>query len=147
LYVRFPRLAAPVFFAGVPGRLREEIASALPDRRERWRLAWETARTFVRAPISPSRMARRALLIGRTDAASDAARIEAPTLVVTGEPRLDRVVPVEGTLEYARSIRNARSVEIAHTGHLGCITRPREFAADLRAFVQGAGVAASHHAA
>jgi 3-oxoadipate enol-lactonase len=141
LFARFPRLSAPLFFAGLPGRLRAELVCALPDGRERRKLAWEQARTLVRAPLSPSRMAARALVIGTANTVSDCARVNVPTLIVTGEPRLDRVVPVEGvegTSEYARIIAGARLVQLDRTGHLGCITRPQEFAAVLADFVHTA---------
>lgn len=138
LYARFPRLSAPLFFAGLPRRLRAELISAVPDRRERMTLAWEQARTLARAPLSPSRMAARALVIGAADRVSDCARVTSPTLIVTGESRLDRIAPVEGSSEYARMIAGARLVQLERTGHLGCVTRPREFAALLADFTHTA---------
>ena len=86
-------------------------------------------------PFSLSRMAARARLIGIHDQPADCARILAPTLVVTGEPSLDHVVSAEGTSEYQRLIRHARAVRLERTGHLGYITRPREFAAAVREFL------------
>jgi 3-oxoadipate enol-lactonase len=138
LYIRFPRLSAPLFFAGLPWRLRAELVCAVPDRRERMALAWEQARTLARAPLSPSRMAARALVIDTIGTVSDCARVTSPTLIVTGESRLDRIVPVEGTSEYARMIPGARLVQLERTGHLGCITRPREFASVLADFIRAA---------
>jgi 3-oxoadipate enol-lactonase len=141
LFARFPRLSAPLFFAGIPGRLRAELLCAVPDRRERMTLAWEQARTLARARLSPSRMAARALVIGTADTVSACARVTSPTLIVTGEPRLDRIVPVEGaegTSEYARMIAGARLVQLDRTGHLGCITRPRDFTAVLADFMRTA---------
>jgi pimeloyl-ACP methyl ester carboxylesterase len=142
LFARLPWLAAPLFFVGMPRRLREEIARAIPDSRERAAFRWEQARTLRRASVSPRRMAARARLIGTADAVSDCARVVAPTLVVTGEPALDRIVPVGdatggGTLEYAPLIPGARVVRIDHTGHLGSVTRPREFAAAIGVFLAG----------
>ncbi|MGH7635266.1 MAG: alpha/beta fold hydrolase, partial [Gemmatimonadaceae bacterium] len=64
----------------------------------------------------------------------ESARISAPTLVVTGEPALDHVVPAAGSSEYGRLIRNARTVVRARTGHLGSVTRPDEFAALVAEF-------------
>ena len=52
------------------------------------------------------------------DSTADAGRITAPTLVVTGERALDKIVPVDGSLQYARLIPSARHVTIDRTGHL-----------------------------
>ena len=60
-----------------------------------------------------------------TDLRVDCRHITAPTLVVTGEPALDRVVPVAGTLEYLQLIPGARHVTLERTGHLGVVSRPR----------------------
>jgi pimeloyl-ACP methyl ester carboxylesterase len=141
LFTRFPWLTAPLFFVGMPRRLREEIVRAIPDSRERAALRWEQARTLGRAPVSPRRMAARARLIATADAASECARVVVPTLIVTGEPALDRIVSVSGsdgaggTLGYARLIPGARVVQLDRTGHLGSITRPREFAAAIGKFL------------
>jgi len=82
-------------------------------------------------------MADRARLVVQPGLEADCARIAAPTLIVTGEPHLDYVVPVEGSSEYLRLIPNARAAVLRQTGHLGSVTRPREFAALVRAFVEG----------
>src|SRR5207244_2176801 len=84
--------------------------------------------------ISFASMARRAKLIESTDIAADCTRIAAPTLVVTGEPRFDNVVPVENTLGYLRAIRGSRHAVLEGTGHLGAITCASEFANVVRAF-------------
>ena len=52
----------------------------------------------------------------------------APTLILTGEPGLDRVVPVDATRQYARLWPHAEVATIGRTGHLGLTTRPSEFA-------------------
>jgi hypothetical protein len=54
---------------------------------------------------------------------------------MTGEPSLDHVVSAEGTSEYLQLIRHAYAVRLEQTGHLGYITRPREFAATVREFL------------
>jgi pimeloyl-ACP methyl ester carboxylesterase len=136
-YARYPRLLAPLFFAGAPRRLRAELLRAIPDRRARMELGWETARTALRAPVSPARMAARARMIDRDAIAADIARISAPTLVIVGEPSLDRLVAAEGMAEYARLIPGARLVCLRDTGHQGRVTRPGEFARAIEAFVGG----------
>jgi pimeloyl-ACP methyl ester carboxylesterase len=61
--------------------------------------------------------------------------IQSPTLVVTGEPGLDRVVPVDVTRRYLDELSTAEHVVIKHTGHLGVVTRPDAFADVLERFV------------
>jgi len=134
LYARLPSLLGPLFLAETPWRLRREIAAAFPDVPARLHFAGLQLRTLFGAPPSFARMAGRARMVATFDAAGDCARITAPTLVVTGEPALDRVVPVDGSIEYVSLIRGARSVVLERTGHLGWITRPADFAAIVRAF-------------
>jgi pimeloyl-ACP methyl ester carboxylesterase len=137
LYARWPRTLGTLFFAEGPGRLWAEIAAALPDLRQRAHFLWGQARTAIRAPLSPPAMAARARLIGEVQLGADCADISAPTLIVTGEPSLDRVVPVDATSEYLRLIRGARLERLPHTGHLGCVTRPELFEATVKAFLDG----------
>jgi pimeloyl-ACP methyl ester carboxylesterase len=82
-------------------------------------------------------MAARARELPIPGIVSDCARIKAPTLIVTGERALDRVVPVDGTSSYTALIQGARHVVIERTGHQGTITRPAEFTAVVCAFVVG----------
>ena len=52
-------------------------------------------------------MAARAQLIANTDIVDDCSKVTTPTLVVTGERSMDRVVPVDGTLAYLPLIAGA----------------------------------------
>lgn len=142
IYMRAPWLFGPLFLAEAPRRMRRELAIALPDTRERWAfMGWQVG-TFVGAPLSLPRMAERARLIADVDRVDDCRRVGAPTLVITGERRLDYVVPVEGTSQYLQFIPGAQSVVIEGTGHLGSITKPQKFADVVRQFI-----AEQHHAA
>lgn len=136
LYASAPWLLGPLFLAETPGRLRAELAAAMPDRVARLRFVRDQVLTLVRAPVSLSQMAHRARLMASTDRYVDCARIFAPSLIVHGEPQLDRVVEVGGTSEYLRLIPRAQAAVIPRTGHLGSITRPREFLEIVGAFVQ-----------
>jgi pimeloyl-ACP methyl ester carboxylesterase len=120
-----------------PFRLRKELRTAMPSRSVRWRFAGQQLHALLRAPLSPSRMAARAVFIADTDIVADCARVAAPTLIVTGEPTLDRVVSVEGTLAYLNLIPRAQHVTLPATGHLGSITRPEVFLAAVDEFVSG----------
>jgi pimeloyl-ACP methyl ester carboxylesterase len=86
-------------------------------------------------------MAARSTLLGSPDLTSDCARIVAPTLVISGEPSLDRVVPADGAAQYVRLIPGARAARIERTGHLGYITRPDVFAGIIELFVSAATAA------
>jgi pimeloyl-ACP methyl ester carboxylesterase len=141
-YAARPTLSAPLFFAGVPGRVRAELKAALPRARDRAKFAWDTARTFLHAPVSPTRMAARALAIEPHHLAIDAATIRVPTLVIVGEESLDKLVPAAGSAEYARIVPGAVLRRLERTGHQGSLTRPREFAAAITDFLSGL-----HHAA
>jgi pimeloyl-ACP methyl ester carboxylesterase len=135
LYARYPWLFAPVFLAETPRRMLREIARAIPGGRNRLRfVVWQLA-TIARAPVMLGRMAKRAELIATVDVACEAARISAPTLVVSGEPDLDHVVAVDTTSAYAKLIPTARAVTLERTGHIGSVTRPDRFAAIIREFV------------
>jgi pimeloyl-ACP methyl ester carboxylesterase len=136
LYARAPGLFGPVFLAEAPWRLRTEVICALPGRRARRRFVWQQARALATSPISPSRMAARSRLIDPTQTRRDCAHISVPTLVVAGEPALDRVVA--GTsAEYANLIQGARLAVLERTGHLGYVTRPVAFAQAVAAFTRG----------
>jgi pimeloyl-ACP methyl ester carboxylesterase len=134
-YARYPRVFAPLFFAAMPARVWSELAAAIPDAGARRAFARWQLKTILRAPLSPSQMAARAQLIDGIDISADCAHVSAPTLIITGEPRFDYVVPSNGTIEYARLIDGARSVTLAGTGHLGSITKPGAFAKAVREFL------------
>ncbi len=142
IYLRMPWLFGPVFIVETPWRLRKEIHRALPEAAERRALRRHAVRTLLTAPPSLSMMAARARMLATTDTAADCRRIAAPTLVVTGEAGLDYVVPVDGSSEYVRLIAGAQATVLPDTGHIGCNTRPQEFAALIRRFVDD-----QHHAA
>jgi pimeloyl-ACP methyl ester carboxylesterase len=63
------------------------------------------------------------------DLISDCRAVTAPTQVITGDARLDRVVPVESSIDYLELIPGARHVAFSRTGHMGLLMRPDDFAA------------------
>ena len=136
IYVRAPWIFGPLFVAETPFRLRPEIRAAIPDARARFRFSIESLKTAIGAPVWLPDLAARARMISTDDVTPDCARITAPTLVVTGERDLDRVVPVDGSSEYLRLIPNARAAVLERTGHLGSITRPEAFTTIVRAFTE-----------
>jgi pimeloyl-ACP methyl ester carboxylesterase len=140
-YANAPLSTAVAFVAGAPGRLSREIAAAIPGRAERVVTTARYLRAIVGHPGSARRMAARVRCLSGQDFVTDAKRIAAPTLVVTGEPGLDRVVPVRGTLEYLEHIRGAVGVTLEHTGHIGLVTRPAVFAELLDRWCSGHAIA------
>jgi pimeloyl-ACP methyl ester carboxylesterase len=142
LYLRLPYIFMPLFIAETPLRLRRELKAALPSWRKRAAFEMAQAKTLWRAPISVRRMAQRGRLLRHLDVEHDCAGVSAPTLVITGDPALDQIVPVAGTHRYAQLIGGAQQVAIARTGHLGCNTRPDEFARLVHEFAtdEGAGL-------
>ena len=129
-YLRAPRMFAPLFILASL-RLFPEIAAAsngfAAGLVTAARLGWRSLAHM----FSPCRMARRVHLVETADLAavfSAAAARSTPALIVTGEPTLDRVVPVQMTLEYRRHWPGAQVATIARTGHLGSMTRPKHFA-------------------
>lgn len=146
VYARWPRVFGALFLAETPWRVRDEVRTALPDRVARRRFAREQLRTLLTAPLSVSRMASRARLVALHNRLEDCAAITSPTLVVHGDPSLDHVVHVGGTAEYATLIGGARTARLEDTGHLGSLTRPREFATMVRRFLDESH-STSHHSA
>ena len=85
--------------------------------------------------MTPGLMAGRILESQAIDFSLDCIAVQAPTLVISGEPHLDRIVPVESTRKYAEMIRGAQYVMLERTGHLGMVTRPAEWTDLVSGFV------------
>jgi len=150
--VRHPRLALPGFVIRACTRLGPEILKARASWPLRFRLAIEYARRAVTARVAPRSMSRWIQAWVATDTRPDCERIQAPTLVVTGEPHLERVVPVAATREYLKLIPGARYTVLPETGHVGTITKPFRFAEIVGRFLatvdqEAAAKSAADHAA
>ena len=118
-----------------PGRLMPEIKAALPAWRARIAFGARHTIRVAAAPMIPSLMASRVTWTQCTDFGPDCANVKAPTLVITGEDALDRVVPVTVTKNYAALIAGARHEVIERTGHIGLLTKPERYAALVSEFV------------
>ncbi len=141
-YLRAPRLMAPLFCLGSV-RLLPEFVTAAGGRAAGLADALGHAWRALTHPFGPSRMAGRAVGVEQV-VLGDPARMSAPVLVVTGDPALERVVPVALTLQYTRMWPGAEVARLERTGHLGSVTTPAAFAALVRQFVSrhGAGAGA-----
>jgi pimeloyl-ACP methyl ester carboxylesterase len=134
-YVAKPWLSMPAFCVAALDRLRCEMRAAFPDWRTRIGFTLAYVGDVMTAPTFPGLMARRVRLQQQTPLQADCQRIVAPTLVVTGEESLDRVVPVASTREYLQLIPGAEYAVMDHTGHLGMLTQPDRFAGILKEFL------------
>ena len=131
-YLRAPRLLTPVFMLASL-RMYREIAAAGDGFASGVSAALRHGARVVTHMFSPSRMARRLRMLEAIDLREELTRVTAagfrrPTLIVTGDPALDNVVPVAATHEYLRLWPHATITTIVRTGHLGLITRPSAFA-------------------
>jgi 3-oxoadipate enol-lactonase len=134
-YLARPWQSTLPFIFGSPRRLWPEIAAAIPTAGGRARFGAGYVWRIVRAPIVPASMAGRMHLPAGFDFRDTCTRITAPTLVVTGDPNLDRVVPAASTREYVSLIRGAKYEMMEGTGHLGLLTQPDRFARIVGTFV------------
>jgi pimeloyl-ACP methyl ester carboxylesterase len=134
LYLRAPRLLAPVFCVASL-RLYREIAAAHDGLAAGVAAGIRHGWTALTHLFSPDRMARRVRLLADLHLEEECRRVTAPVLILTGDAALDRVVPVRLTHEYAAIWPAARVARIDRTGHLGLITRPDEFARIVGSFV------------
>lgn len=137
-YLSRPWRSTPAFIFGGPVRLWPEIAAALPSATSRIRFSLTHGWRMATAPIVPATMAARMHLPMRLDLHAACAGIAVPTLVVTGAPGLDRVVPPASTREYVSLIPDAKYEMMGDTGHLGLITQPERFARVVGTFVNAA---------
>ena len=134
-YMRAPRLLSPLFCVGSL-RLYREIAAATPGVLQGVRAALRHGLTAVTQPFSPTMMARRVQWLEGLELGRELKTVRTSVLVVTGEPDLERVVPVQLTREYLAMWPQAQVATIANTGHLGSITRPAAFANLVAPFVK-----------
>lgn len=134
-WIARPWFSTPAFVATSPGRLLPEIAAALPRWRDRVAFSLRHVLRVAAAPAWPPLMASRIVWQQRFDFKPDCAKVAAPTLVVSGEEALDRVVPVAVTRTYASLIPTARYAMIEGTGHIGLLTKPGRWAAIVGEFV------------
>jgi pimeloyl-ACP methyl ester carboxylesterase len=136
-FMRAPRLLTPLFLVASL-RMYPEIAAASHSFWRGVTTALHHAWRVLTHMFSPRLMARRVHLLASVDLQEQLSTVTLPTLVVTGEPKLDLIVPVHATLEYKRMWPRARVEVLANTGHLGLVTRPDAFASLVVPFAEQA---------
>lgn len=141
-YIASPLRGTPKFVLTSPLRVWPEIRAAFDSPLDRLAFLAGYGLRAAAAPMYPPLMASRIAEQQRMDFCPDCAHVKAPTLVVSGEPHLDRIVPVESTRRYVELIPGAQYIQIARTGHLGLVTRPETFASIVGNFVREVAAAA-----
>lgn len=125
--MRAPRLLSPLFAINSL-RLFPEMVIAKQGLMPGLSFAVRHVALVLAHGFSPRLMARRVRLLDGLPLERELASLDLPTLVITGEHGLDRVVPVELTMDYLRRWPHARAATLPRTGHLGLVTRPDAFA-------------------
>lgn len=136
--VRNPISRLPLFAMRGVRRLAPEILAAKPTWRERVAFAAAYGWQIMSKPAAPRQMARWVEAWQASDITSECGRITAPTHLITGEPRLDRVVPVQSTLHYLTLIPGSTFSRLSQTGHIGLVSRPEAFSLLVNEFLNAA---------
>jgi 3-oxoadipate enol-lactonase len=139
-WIARPWWSAPAFVLSSPLRMWPEVSAAFPAVRRRIGFLGLQGLRCLAAPMIPSLMASRIRACSSLDFEADCRGIRVPTLVLTGEEGLDRVVPVQSTRRYESLIEGAEYRKMPHTGHLGLLTQPSAFAELVSGFAH-----AHHH--
>lgn len=127
-YVSRPLLTLPVFLWHALGRFSRELTASFPQLLDRLTFVVRAAGTALRYPALPHVMAKRVRLMQTVDLAADCERVRTATLIITGAPELDHVVPVESTKQYLSCIRDSRYAIMENTGHTGSLLQPQRLA-------------------
>lgn len=135
-YIESPWRSAPSFVATSPLRIWPELRAARGSLPSALAFLVRYGLRVAAHPANPALMAGRIIEQQRLDFSGDCHRLLAPTLVVSGEPHLDLIVPVDSTRQYLEMIPGAEHAVIERTGHLGLVTRPSAWASPVAAFVR-----------
>lgn len=135
-FAKYWAVASPLFALNALVAMLPEVVSARGGVARGLVFAARHGLRVLANPEPPRRVKERYDLWLAARREEEYARIVVPTLVVTGDPELDRVVPVDGTLQYADRIRGARVEKLEDTGHIGSITKPERFAEIVAGFAE-----------
>jgi pimeloyl-ACP methyl ester carboxylesterase len=140
--MRSPRLTLPLFCIGSLRLYPEMIAAKGLMRGTAFALRHVV--DVLTHPFSPRLMARRGQLAEGLGIDGEVSRLACPTLLITGDGKLDRVVPIRLTREYLRIWPHATHVVLERTGHLGLITAADTFTGLVSAFADRASQDETH---
>lgn len=130
-----PWASTPAFILSSPFRMWPEIRAAIPAWRGRAAFLLRQGLRCAANPLVPSLMSARMRSAIDIDFQAPHDAVAVPTLIVTGEEGLDRVVPVGSTRAYASLIPHAEYQVIHGTGHMAVLTQPARFADIVSGFV------------
>ncbi len=133
--LRHPLATLPLFALRGMRRLAPEVIAAKSSWSTRIRFAGSYGWQVLAHPAAPHQMARWVQAWQATDLLTDCARVTTPTHIITGEHHLDRVVPVDDTLDYLNLIPGATAARLARSGHIGLVSRPHDFSALVGEFL------------
>jgi pimeloyl-ACP methyl ester carboxylesterase len=136
-YIDSPILSSPLFALGAMRRSWQELRVTYPDFGTRLKFCARTVPRVMKAPAVPWRMSVRAKMAAAERFDRDCACVKAPTLVVTGERDLDKVVGQDDSMGYLTTIEGAQYQLFERTGHLGTISAPERFATIVSRFLNG----------
>lgn len=142
-----PVLLLPLFAARGLQRLLPEVLAAHDTWTARLRFLARYGYEILRRPMRPRQTVRWVRNWQARDLAADCARVTAPTHVITGDPHLDRVVPVASTREFLTLIPGATTSTLSRTGHIGLVSRPAAFAALVEGFLNDLDASRSRRSA
>ncbi len=127
----------PLFAWRALGRLLPEVWTAIETWPERLRFLAGYGWQVARRPMHPWKSARWVREWQSRNLASECARIQAPTHIITGDDGLDRVVPTLSTRDYLSLIPGSTAAVLPRTGHIGLVSKPAAFAALVNEFING----------
>jgi pimeloyl-ACP methyl ester carboxylesterase len=136
-YIKRPILSSPFFAVRAISHLWGELRVTYPRLLDRLRFCTVAGARILMAPAAPWRIGSRAQMAIGERFDLDCASIKAPTLVVTGEGDLDRVVRQADSIGYVSAIDGARFHLFDKTGHLGTISAPERFTTIVSNFLNG----------
>lgn len=135
-YMERPLLSMPLVLPAWFLRMWPEIFAARPSLASRARFAARYFGRMVLSPLSVTKMSAWAKLKLATDIVADCARVKAPSLLITGDPALDRVVDLRQARDWLELVPGMRHVTMERTGHIGLVTKPDQFADIVCGFVE-----------
>lgn len=137
----------PLFAARALQRLLPEVMTAIPTWPARLRFLATYGWQVTRRPMRPFQSARWVREWQSRDLASECAKIQAPTHIITGDAALDQVVRTSSTHDYLSLIPGATAATLSRTGHIGLVTKPAAFAALVDEFLNGSDSSRSRRSA
>ena len=131
----WPALAVAVFDCILATKVPQELYRSFDSPSDRRRFLGEMLRLRRNIPLSVGPFGRRLRQLRNLDLTPRLPEIKIPTLVLSGEPGLDRITPAGEGEWIASRIPGAEYRLVDRTGHLAVLTRPDLVAGQIRSFL------------